>query len=245
MQHSNFHTIKFISILTIIVSFILSLASTSLGPIQKHNIEIDKKKNILQSIGLDISNFNEMNIMDEYKSRIRNIVLDLKGNMVSDIKHVDLKLIENNQTGQVSYFHDQNEYLLAYMSLNPSAFIIPISGKGLWSTLYGYFALKDDYNTVNGITFYEHGETAGLGGEVEKKWFQDNFIGKKIYTVDGELISIVVVKGKASDVLSDDFINHGVDGISGATITSNGLTSFLLRDLKRYKLFFDKNRINE
>ena len=245
MQHSNFHTIKFISILTIIVSFILSLASTSLGPIQKHNIEIDKKKNILQSIGLDISNFNEMNIMDEYKSRIRNIVLDLKGNMVSDIKHVDLKLIENNQTGQVSYFHDQNEYLLAYMSLNPSAFIIPISGKGLWSTLYGYFALKDDYNTVNGITFYEHGETAGLGGEVEKKWFQDNFIGKKIYTVDGELISIVVVKGKASDVLNDDFINHGVDGISGATITSNGLTSFLLRDLKRYKIFFDKNRINE
>jgi Na+-transporting NADH:ubiquinone oxidoreductase subunit C len=105
--------------------------------------------------------------------------------------------------------------------------------------------LKDDCNTVNGITFYEHGETAGLGGEVEKKWFQDNFIGKKIYTVDGELVSIVVVKGKASDVLSDDFINHGVDGISGATITSNGLTSFLLRDLKRYKLFFDKNRINE
>ena len=242
MQHSNFHTIKFISILTIIVSFILSLASTSLGPMQKHNIEIDKKKNILQSIGLDISNFNEMNIMDEYKSRIRNIVLDLKGNMVSEIKHVDLKLIENNQTGQVSYFHDQNEYLLAYKSLNPSAFIIPISGKGLWSTLYGYFALKDDYNTVNGITFYEHGETAGLGGEVEKKWFQDNFIGKKIYTVDGELISIVVVKGKASDVLNDDFINHGVDGISGATVTSNGVTDFLKRTLNNYKPYFDRNK---
>ena len=209
---------------------------------QDRNIEIAQKENILISIGLDISNYNEDNIINEYKSRINNIILDLQGNLVSNIKHADLKLIENKQTGQVSYFHDHNEYLLAYESIDPSAFIIPISGKGLWSTLYGYFALKDDYNTVNGITFYDHGETAGLGGEVEKKWFQDNFIGKKIYNEEGELISIMVVKGKASDVLNDKFINHGVDGISGATITSNGVTSFLLRDLKRYKIFFDKNR---
>ena len=242
MQHSNFHTIKSISVITIIVSFILSLASTKLGPIQDRNIEIDQKRNILKSIGLDISSYNENNIINEYKSRIKNIILDLKGNLITNINHADLKLIENNQTGQISYFHDQSEYLLAYKSLDPSAFIIPISGKGLWSTLYGYFALQDDYNTVNGITFYEHGETAGLGGEVEKKWFQDNFIGKKIYNENDELISIMVVKGKASDVLNDEFINHGVDGISGATITSNGVTNFLLRDLKRFKIFFDKKR---
>ena len=80
------------------------------------------------------------------------------------------------------------------------------------------------------------------GGEVEKKWFQDNFIGKKIFNNLGELMSITVVKGKVGDVYSGDQIQHGVDGISGATITSNGVTTFLKRDLNKYKNYFQSNK---
>jgi Na+-transporting NADH:ubiquinone oxidoreductase subunit C len=230
-------------LLTIIVSSLLSITSTNLASIQKNNKDIDQKRNILESIGLNISKLNSENIIEEYNNRIRNVVLDINGNIVDDIKFNLLNAHEDKRTGEINYFIDQNEYLPAYQSLNPPAFIIPISGKGLWSTLYGYFALANDYNTVKGITFYEHGETAGLGGEIEKKWFRDNFIGKKIYNDKGELVSIIVVKGKASDKLDEDLI-HGVDGISGATITSKGVTALLKRDLNRYKIFMDKNRRN-
>ena len=244
MQHSNFHTIKFILLLTIIVSSLLSITSINLASIQKNNKDIDQKKNILESIGLNISKLNSENIIEEYNNRIRNVVLDINGNIVDDIKFNLLNAHEDKRTGEINYFIDKNEYLLAYQSVNPPAFIMPISGKGLWSTLYGYFALANDYNTVKGITFYEHGETAGLGGEIEKKWFRDNFIGKKIYNDKGELVSIIVVKGKASDKLDEETLIHGVDGISGATITSKGVTDLLKRDLNRYKIFMDKNRRN-
>ena len=116
-------------------------------------------------------------------------------------------------------------------------YAIPISGKGLWSTLYGFFAIEPDGITAKGITFYAHKETPGLGGEVDKAWFQNNFIGKKFINDQGELIGIKVVKGKA-DPASD----YEVDGISGATITSKGLESFLADDLKKYESFLKNVR---
>ena len=107
----------------------------------------------------------------------------------------------------------------------------------MWSTLYGFFALEPDGITVKGITFYAHKETPGLGGEVDKPWFQKNFIGKKIINDNGELISIKVVKGKANPESP-----YEVDGISGATITSKGLENFLADDLKKYEKFFKNIR---
>ena len=114
---------------------------------------------------------------------------------------------------------------------------MPISGKGLWSSLFGYFALDaDNYSTVKGITFYAHAETPGLGAEISKKWFQDNFVNKEIYEKNN-LKSISVAKGKA-----DENSKYEVDGISGATITSNGVTTLLSRDLRRYEPYLYKNR---
>ena len=118
-------------------------------------------------------------------------------------------------------------------------YVIPISGKGLWSTLFGFIALDRDKNTVKGITFYKHKETPGLGGEVDKMWFQNNFVGKKIFNTNDNLVSVKVMKGSAS-VLSQEMQQHAVDGITGATITSNGLTNFLLADLTRYEGFLRK-----
>ena len=116
-----------------------------------------------------------------------------------------------------------------------NAYILPISGKGLWSTLFGFISIADDGNTVKGITFYKHKETPGLGGEVDKKWFQNNFIGKKIFN-NADLVSVKVAKGKSTALPQKEW-NHAVDGITGATITSQGLTDFLLRDLLRYENF--------
>ena len=226
------------------VSLLLALASTQLKDLQEFNVELDKKKNILKCIGKDVTHMKANEIIEEYKSNISNIILMLNGDVVTNIASENLESVKNKSTGQLKYFLDNVEYLPAYISSNPEAFIIPISGKGLWSTLYGYFALENDLNTVMGITFYKHGETPGLGGEVEKKWFQNNFVGKKIFNQTGKLVSIKVVKGKVNDVCSGQALNHGVDGISGATITSKGVSYFLKRDLLKYEQYFKNNRMN-
>ena len=226
------------------VSLLLALTSTQLKNLQEFNIELDKKKNILKCIGKDLSLMNADAIIKEYKSNISNIILNSNGDIAANIASENLESVPNKSTGEVKYFLNNIEYLPAYKSSNPEAFIIPISGKGLWSTLFGYFALEMDLNTVIGITFYKHGETPGLGGEVEKKWFQNNFVGKKIFDQTGELVSIKVVKGKVNDVYSGEALNHGVDGISGATVTSRGVSDFLKRDLLRYGQYMKNNRTN-
>ena len=226
------------------VSLLLALTSTQLKDLQEFNIELDKKKNILKCIGRDLSLMKADEIIEEYKNNISNIILKLNGDIVDNIASENLESVPNKSTGEVKYFLNNIEYLPAYKSSNPEAFIIPISGKGLWSTLFGYFALEMDLNTVIGITFYKHGETPGLGGEVEKKWFQNNFVGKKIFNQTGELVSIKVVKGKVNDVYSGEALNHGVDGISGATITSRGVSYFLKRDLLKYEQYLKNNRMN-
>ena len=227
------------------VSLLLALTSTQLKELQEFNIELDKKKNILKCVGKDLSLMKDGEIIDEYNNNISNMILKLNGDVVENIATENLESIQNKSTGEVKYFLNNVEYLPAYKSSNPEAFIIPISGKGLWSTLFGYFALEMDLNTVIGITFYKHGETPGLGGEVEKKWFQNNFVGKKIFNQTGELVSIKVVKGKVNDIYSGEALIHGVDGISGATVTSKGVSYFLKRDLLRYEQYIKNNRVTD
>jgi Na+-transporting NADH:ubiquinone oxidoreductase subunit C len=103
--------------------------------------------------------------------------------------------------------------------------ILPIEGKGLWSTLYGFIALETDTNTVAGITFYEHGETPGLGGEVDNPNWKGMWKGRKVFSIDaasGQMApSIEVIKGQAGPASDDPY---RVDGLSGATITSRGVT---------------------
>ena len=101
--------------------------------------------------------------------------------------------------------------------------VVPIEGYGLWSTLYGYLALETDGRTVRGITYYSHGETAGLGGEVDNPRWKAKWPGRLAFGADGKP-ALRVKKGPAGDPESDPY---QVDGLSGATITSNGVTNML------------------
>jgi Na+-transporting NADH:ubiquinone oxidoreductase subunit C len=227
----------FITIITVVSSFLLSLASTQLASRQAFNVEVDKKKNILKCIGIDVNSMTSNEIIDTYKSGIKELVLDVNGVIQSQLNFDDLELTLDKVNGYSNYTNNGIEYLPLFKSATPEAIILPISGKGLWSTLFGYFALDSDFNTVKGITFYNHGETPGLGAEIEKDWFQNNFLGKKINNQSGELVSIEVVKGKSGDNI------HAVDGISGATITSRGVTDLLKHDLNKYSVYLHKQNI--
>ena len=124
-------------------------------------------------------------------------------------------------------------------------YIVPVEGYGLWDMIYGYIALEPDLNTVADIRFYKHQETPGLGGECSKPWFTNNFRGKKILNDQGEFVSIAVVKGKAAELHEGESLNHYVDGISGGTITGQGITRFLREDLGRYNEYFQTIRTAE
>jgi len=225
-MRSDTYTIIFTSVVTVVLGLVISFTADSLRDRQEINEALDIKKNILSVLGYNqaLSVWTDDKIQSVYERNIKEIFIDASGREIE-------KPLESN------------EYRKIYQSTengSVSGYAIPISGKGLWGTMFGYFAIDPDAETVKGITFYKHKETPGLGGEVDKDWFKNNFIGKKLIDVSGNLVSVEVVKGYVSS--TDPNINHKVDGISGATITGKGVTTFLKADLKKYDPYFAKIR---
>ncbi|MBF0258582.1 MAG: FMN-binding protein, partial [Desulfamplus sp.] len=114
------------------------------------------------------------------------------------------------------------------------AYIIPVESRGLWGKIYGYLAFENDGVTIAGFTVYSHAETPGLGGEIEKAWFQKNFVGKKIVDSANDFVSIAIAKGQVSNLPEEEQQNY-VDGISGATLTGKYLTQGLKENLEQYE----------
>ena len=232
-MHSNSYTIIFTSVVTIILGGFLSVAAGTLKEIQDLNVENDSKKNILSSLGykpISEESWSSNDITKIFEDNIDAYVLNTEGNRL-DIDPSNINT-ETDKENLPIYVDKKNGIVNGYA--------IPISGKGLWSTLYGYFAVEPDGITAKGITFYAHKETPGLGGEVDNPWFQNNFIGKRFVDEEGNLVGVKVMKGKANPESP-----YEVDGISGATITSKGLESFLINDLEKYEPFFRKVRSGE
>lgn len=217
---SNAKTFIFAIVMCLVCGFVLTGAVTMLRERQQENIRLDKQRNILKSLFL----------LEPGKKYSRQEIVALYTNTVRDQFLLP--------SGELSDTPDPEKPLPLYVVFHPDGrvarYAIPVSGYGLWSWIYGFFALEGDGNTVLGITFYQHGETPGLGGEVEKEWFQSQFKGKKIVDEQGHFVGIQIVKGKAKEVMPDR-LAHAVDGISGATITSVGVSHFLKTDLLRYE----------
>ena len=239
-------SIQFVMIVSFVSSLLLAFVAMSLKPSIDKNIILDKKQSILKSIDIDVSNLSSIQLDDMYNSHIQEMVIDKDGNLINNVKLSDIVWIENKSNGSTNYIFKSdgntytNDFLPIYKTTNPNGYIIPISGKGLWSTMKGYFAIGEDKNSTLGIVFYEHGETPGLGAEVDKPWFQKQFkidMGKKIFNSENELVSIYINKKKQTNKKP-----HEVDGITGATVTSDGVTKFLKRDLERYKNFLIRLR---
>jgi len=224
-MRSNLYIISFMAAITIVLGFLLSVAATSLAPKQAFNIEVDIKKNILSSLNIPKDKsvvLSQDDIQKLFDKEIKTINIDDDGLLADDGTN------------------------LVYISASDSVatgYSLPISGKGLWSTIYGYIAMEPDGETVKGINFYQHGETPGLGGELEKEWFTSNYIGKKIYNEQDEMVSIEIVKGVVNPNSSN--LEHEVDGISGSTLTCKGMNKFIREDLNRYKPFLERIRAGE
>ena len=246
-MHSNNYTLGFVFVVTLVLGTMLSFTKDSVKVLQDQNLKADVQKTILRSLNFEESLLltNE-SIEQTFKNFIDAKCVNVEGEIVEcNIEEVD---IEKNVDTLPIYIRRNNDEV--------QGIALPIAGKGLWSTIFGYIALNPDTDSVLGIQFYKHGETPGLGGEVEKKWFTDNFINhpmkksdgeiefipKKIRDEDGNIVSITVIKGGVDYSESNKSAIHQVDGISGATVTADGVTDFLLEDLLRYEKTLDKIR---
>lgn len=247
------NTLIVATVLCLICSLIVSVAAVGLKPLKDANVDLDRKKNILKVAGFTQEQIEESGgIIELFNKRFEATIVDLttgeeaaeaceaaletaKGANVEDIMiaydqfwcskskkpSVSDKLGKKEDPAGIKY-REKYSHVFMLKSEDGSRtekFVFPVRGYGLWSMLKGFLAVEPDFQTVAGLTFYEHGETPGLGGEVENEQWKAKWPGKKIYQ-SGD-VALKVLKGDQSANV------HGVDALSGATITSNGVSNMM------------------
>ncbi len=229
---SNTYIFVFSTVLIVVVAVLLSAAAMLLQPMQKRNVEIEKKQSILASIHVETSRKEAEKMYDKYITG--SFVVNAKGDKVEgvDAFQVDMAaeirkpVEERNLPVYVSTLDD-----------GTTKVIVPVRGKGLWGPVYGYISFNDDYNTIFGATFNHDKETPGLGAEISTKPFQKQFVGKKIFDDQGNFTSVLIQKGGATPGNP-----HEVDAISGGTLTSKGLEASIKDCLAGYEAYFKKQQ---
>ena len=234
-------SIKVILGICLICSFLVSAAAVFLNPIQQENKRLDKVRNILIAGDLYA---DEIDVDTTYRQKIEPLMIELKtGEGVSADQFNDTLNIDNFDIQTFSTDLEYGETLpadedIAKIKWRPRhmvvyfvktgdqihKLILPVYGKGLWSTLYGFLALDSDLQNITGITFYQHGETPGLGGEVDNPRWKNQWRGKRAFDSHGKVI-IKIIRG-AIDPLTAN-ASHQIEGLSGATITSRGVNNLV------------------
>ena len=220
--------------LCIVCSVIVSTAAVMLKPAQEANKTLDRKRNILAAAGM----LQEGMSVEEQFSQVTARVVDLRtGRFADDVDpdNYDQRKAAKEPTGseRLSAAQDKAKiarrvhYAIVYLVEDSNGdvdkVILPVHGAGLWSTLYGFIALESDGNTVAGLGFYEHGETPGLGGEVDNPRWKAFWPGKQVYR-DGE-VNIALIKGSVDP--GNASAPWQIDGLAGATLTANGVTNLV------------------
>ena len=237
MEHSSRHTVIFTTILCVVFSLIVSTVSVALKDRQVENKRLDKIKNVLAVAGLiqpgEILSREELSRRFETTLEPRLVEIetgtyvDVDEPMVYDQRKASAdparSTVAPENRAKVRRIPSHAQIFLLREDGEIQGIILPIEGYGLWSTLYGFVALEADAKTIRGITYYQHGETAGLGGEVDNPRWKALWPGRLVYDDSGE-VAIRVKKGRAGPVDKDPY---QVDGLSGATLTSNGVTNML------------------
>jgi len=212
----------------LVCSIIVAGAAVGLRPLQIANKEIDKQSNILAVAGLE----TDKSVKDIFASNIETKLVDLAtGEFVTDIdvSTYDQRKAAKDPATSIKLTAEQNVakigrranlatvYLVSDDNGQLQRIILPVHGAGLWSTMYAFVAVKADGNTIDAITYYDQGETPGLGGEVENPRWRGLFVGKELFDANGNP-AIKIVKGQATAGSK-----HEIDGLSGATLTSVGV----------------------
>lgn len=249
------NTLKVAILLCVVCSVVVSTAAVMLRPAQEANRELDFRRNILASANL----LDPERSIEEIFEQISVRAIDIeRGQFTDEVDPANFdqerapkdpaqsKALSANE--DIASIGRQEDYSLVYLVEDDQGelerLILPIRGYGLWSTLRGFIALEDDLNTVIGLVFYEHGETPGLGGEVDNPNWRAQWRGKQVYGEEGN-VQLEVIKGLVNE--NSARADFQVDGLAGSTLTSRGVTNmirFWMGDMG-FKPFLESLRAGE
>lgn len=229
--NSNTYTIIYASVVVIIVAFLLAFVSSLLKAPSEANERIDKKKQILAS--LNIRGLDNSLVEGKYAEVVTaDLVVDSKGDTVNAGAEKDKAGFTINRKDM----NDDNLPVFVCTVDGQTKYVLPLVGKGLWGTIWGYLALNDDCRTVYGAYFSHESETAGLGAIITEESFQNEFKGKNVFDEKDNVVLQVVKYGQVKDA------DTQCDGISGATLTSVGVNNMLYEYLGKYKAYLNAVR---
>jgi len=237
VRQSNSYIILYSAALTVVCAVALAFASVSLKDRQDANIAREKKANILATV---ITLSENENIEDVYNTRIRSYVIDFDGNVREGIAAEKVVIADE-------YKKEPSERLLPVYEFRSESdpnkveyTVLPVYGFGLWNNIWGYVALKSDFNTVQGVKFQHAGETPGLGARIESGEIQDRFRDKTIFEA-GKIMAVTMQKGEIGNEAYQNE-SHKVDGMSGATLTAKGVNNMLKDYLTCYERYLVKSQ---
>lgn len=230
-RDSTFKLLGVAFCLCLVCSILVSAAAVGLKGRQESNKKIEKRRNILQIANL----YEPGKSVEEQFKKVQVRIIDLEKGRFTDAidpataaAEVGGESLHKISAGKdIAGIQSRSRFIEAYLVADGGQLrqlILPVYGKGLWSTMYGFIALGPDLSTITGFGFYEHGETPGLGGEIDNPVWRGKWPGKMVYDQDGTL-RITVVKGVVDTKTPD--ARHKVDGISGATLTARGVSNLL------------------
>ncbi|WP_295728343.1 NADH:ubiquinone reductase (Na(+)-transporting) subunit C [uncultured Muribaculum sp.] len=225
-KQSNVYTIIYIIVMVVVVGAALAFTALGLKSRQQENINADKMKQILASVHITPAKDSVTVDFDRYITRsliVNSLGEELPGNA-----------FDINTAEEAKKPVDQRALPVYECTLAPGdvKYIVPVNGAGLWGPIWGYVAIDSDGSTVYGAYFAHQGETPGLGAEIEKPAFSDQFEGKHMFK-DDKFLPVAVMKAGQVPTNGEDY----VDGISGGTITSKGVGSMIDNCIGAYSMF--------
>ena len=245
-MYTNRYIFTYAAVLVIVAAALLSLAAMLLKPFQERNLTIEKIRGILTSAQVTQADAsNAIPLFNKYI--VKELVLNPKGNILDTYTKSPkenapaFKLDLKKEYYKKSHNKPYSLPLYIAQKDGKTIYIIPMRGTGLWGPIWGNIALTSNFKTVVGVFFGDESETPGLGGEIKTPKFEDQFIGKTIFNDQGHFTSIKVVKGGIIKLPANQRI-HGVDALSGATLTSNGVDAMLRDALKSYLPYIESHR---
>lgn len=229
-RQSNTYTIIYSIVLVLIVGVVLSVVYQALRPAQVENIDNDTRRQILAAANISVAPGS--NVADIYNEHITDsFIVNSNGDVLEGGDPFRVKTASEAKKP----VEERQLPVFVCQTSDGVKYIVPVSGAGLWGPIWGYVAFDSNCDTIYGAYFAHQGETPGLGAEIEKPFFRDQFEGKNIFNQAGDFQSVVVVKSG-----HEPAEGAYVHAISGATITSSGVSAMLQTSLAPYSAFFKK-----
>lgn len=232
-KNSNTYQILYAAIMVLLVGVVLAFVYMALKPMQDINIANDKRSQILSALHITAPNENEIPATyDKYVTR--DLLIDNEGNIIDSTKNIAFNI---DMSKNIKLDKNQQQLPILECTLDDGSikYVIPIYGAGLWGPIWGYVAVNDDGNTIYGANFSHASETPGLGARITEEQFQKQFENKNLFKED-KFTSVSVMKKGQKPTNGADY----VDAISGATITSRGVSTMMESCLASYEPFFKK-----